>query len=216
MRIDRYRFPTVIRNFDIHTQLSPIFSFSKIIAPGMRLGWITCNHTFYEHLISYTDSSTQHPHAFGQVFITEMLSAHGWKLTGFDRWVRSLRAEYWRRRNFFLDLFEQEVASTQLASASVPEAGMFVWVRVDVEKHPRYQRASAEWRKSGGVAQTNVSALMDEFFEKLLDEGLVVMPASIFAVPGDPRYDCADSPLEDVSSIIARLLCRSVANYHIA
>ena len=51
----------------------------------MRLGWITCNQTFYENLISYTDSSTQHPHGFGQVFITEMLSCDGWKLTGFDR-----------------------------------------------------------------------------------------------------------------------------------
>lgn len=172
------------------------------MAPGMRLGWITCNQTFYEHLISYTDSSTQHPHGFGQVFITEMLSSHGWKLTGFDRWVRSLRAEYWRRRDFFLDIFEQEVASTELARASVPEAGMFVWVRVNVEKHPRYRcdtHHDVKRLENGLVARTNVSELMEELFEKCLDEGLVVMPASIFALSGDPRYDVMGIPIEDVS-----------------
>ncbi|OBZ65805.1 hypothetical protein A0H81_14224 [Grifola frondosa] len=163
---------------------------SKIMAPGMRLGWITSNPGFHEHLVSYTDSSTQHPHGFGQILITELLGAHGWQIAGFDRWVRSLRTEYHRRRGFFLDLFAREVASTALASASSPEAGMFVWIRVNVEQHPRFRSHLLRGRTGdGSVARTNMAQLMDELFEKCLDNGLVIMPASIFALAADPKYD---------------------------
>ena len=110
--------------------------------PGMRLGWITSTPFFHQHLVTLNDCSTQHPHGFGQIFITEMLSSSGWQLSGFDRWVRSLRKEYERRRDVFLDAFESEVASTGLASAEPPQAGMFVWVDVHIRQHPPPARPS--------------------------------------------------------------------------
>ncbi|RDX46890.1 PLP-dependent transferase [Lentinus brumalis] len=184
-------------SLDTDGRVMRIDSFSKVFAPGMRLGWITSNALFHEALVTYTDSSTMHPHGFGQMLITEMMAPHGWQLSGFDRWVRSLRAEYHRRRAFFLDLFAREVSQTQLARATVPEAGMFVWIRVEIEKHPRYRADRRMQSRDVTGPRTNVKELMEELFERCLDGGLVIMPASIFALSADPKYDDMEDPVED-------------------
>lgn len=171
------------------------------MAPGMRLGWITSHPDFYTHLVKFIDLSTQNPHGFGQILIVELLGPHGWQLAGFDRWVRSLCADYQRRRDFLLALFERDVASTGFASADVPEAGMFIWVRVDVEKHPRFVRA-AEDNLGAGVAKTNTGALMTELFDACIASGLVICPSSVFILPADPRYDDVSEPIDDVSGTV--------------
>ncbi|PCH37798.1 L-tyrosine:2-oxoglutarate aminotransferase [Wolfiporia cocos MD-104 SS10] len=179
-------------SIDVDGRVLRVDSFSKIIAPGMRLGWITSSAFFHAHLVTYTDSATQHPHAFGQIFITELLGPAGWSVKGFDKWVRSLRNEYQRRRDLFLSLFEKEVGPTGLARAGTPEAGMFVWARINVERHPRFRRDTG-----AAGARTNCRQLMVELFEKCLDGGLVVMPASVFALTLDPKYNDAENPIED-------------------
>lgn len=171
-------------------------SFSKVVAPGMRLGWITSSAQFHEQLVALTDSSSQHPHAFGQIFLSELFSPGGWQLAGFDRWVRGLGTEYKRRCDFFLNVFAKEVATTGYAEAVPPEAGMFVWTRIHVDKHPRYRREQG----AAGGSRTNCKTLMEELFNTCLDEGLVVMPASIFKVDTDPRYGDSSDSIEDVSA----------------
>lgn len=180
-------------SLDVDGRVLRVDSFSKIIAPGMRLGWVTSSAFFHAHLVSYTDSSTQHPHAFGQVFVTELLGPAGWTLPGFDAWVCGLRGEYQRRRDYFLALFARTVAPTGLAEARAPAAGMFVWVRIHVERHVRFRRE----RAIGRGRRTNCKQLMEELFEHCLDGGLVVMPGSVFVLSTDPEYDSPEGPIED-------------------
>lgn len=198
-------------SMDTDGRVMRVDSFSKIMAPGMRLGWITSSAAFHNHLVSYTDASTHHPHGFGQMLITELLSGpNGWQIEGFDRWVRSLRAEYHRRRALFLTLFDREVAPSGLARAAVPEAGMFVWIRVALERHPRL-RADLRRVPGGDRAgpRTNCAALMEELFERCLDAGLVIMPASIFALPVDAKDADVEDPVEDVSASCQCSACDS-------
>ncbi|KAH9950244.1 pyridoxal phosphate-dependent transferase [Amylocystis lapponica] len=170
-------------------------SFSKIIAPGMRLGWITSTPLFQDILVTFTDSTTQQPHGFGQALITELLGAGGWQIGGFDRWVRGLRTEYQRRRDFFLAALARTVDPAHV-SAPRPAAGMFIWVRVHVERHPRFR---CDLRREDRAARTNTNtkALMEELFERLLDDDLVVMPGSMFAVMTDERFVDREDPIED-------------------
>lgn len=164
----------------------------------MRLGWITCNLLFQEKLVTYTDSGVQHPHAFGQVFISEMLGIRGWQTEGFVTWVKSLCQDYQRRRNLLLDVFRREVEPSH-ASASAPQAGMFVWVEIHLDRHPRYCKSEEE--REPGLGRTNILALMEELLSKFMEAGLVVMPGSIFAIPDD--LECIDYdgyiPIRDVS-----------------
>ncbi|KAH7920997.1 PLP-dependent transferase [Leucogyrophana mollusca] len=170
--------PRSFLSMDYDGRVMRLDSFSKILAPGMRLGWVTSNHFFAEKLDMLTDSSSQHPHGLGQAFVAELLGKDGWGADGFMKWVSSLCSEYERRRNLFMDVFRREVAKTGFASAEVPQSGMFVWIKINLEHHVRYRRIE---NSSGGPC-TNTAELMDELFRKLLDCGLVMMPASTFAI----------------------------------
>ena len=146
IRIDRFAH---LQQSTLTPYLTPLplrHSFSKIMAPGLRLGWITSSPAFHSELVKFIDLSTQHPSGLPQTLIAQLLApaeGGGWAIDGFDRWVRSLRREFQRRRDLLLDLFAREVAPTGLASVDVPESGMFLWVRVHLEQHPRFKRVPA-------------------------------------------------------------------------
>lgn len=163
----------------------------------MRLGWVTTSELFAEKLDMLTDSSSQHPHGIGQAFVAELLGSQGWGADGFMKWVATLCREYERRRNLFMHVFEREVA-TGLASAEVPRSGMFVWIKINLDRHPRYSEDS----KLLGGPVSNTAELMDELFRKLLDCGLVMMPASTFAIANRSGCVQPDSHIDDVRLLL--------------
>ncbi|KAH9848028.1 L-tyrosine:2-oxoglutarate aminotransferase [Lenzites betulinus] len=201
-------FSTSFLSMDVDGRVVRIDSFSKIMAPGMRLGWITSSPAFHTHLVKLIDLSTLHPHGFGQLLITQLLSPGGWGMGGFDRWVRSLCADYERRRDLLVRLLARDVVATGWATAEVPEAGMFVWVRVALERHPRFVRSTdveAAARQPEGslrAARTNTATLMEELFDACVRGGIVVSPASMFVLTTDTRYDDLPTPIEDRSYYI--------------
>lgn len=167
----------------------------------MRFGWITCNKLFHQKLAYYIDSSTQSPSAFGQMFVTEMLSESGWKVDGFCRWLKSLRSDYQRRRDFLLEVFRREVEPTGYASANCPDAGMFVWMEVFFERHPRFTATPCP-DGSPVTARTNTEVLLKELFERLMNtQGVVFIPSTTFAIPENCLWVESDGhlPLRDVS-----------------
>lgn len=89
-------------------------TFSKTIAPGCRLGWITAQPAIVERILRITETSTQQPSGFVQSMIAEMImgpqnkthggrggakDGEGWKVDGWVRWLEGLRGVYERRMN---------------------------------------------------------------------------------------------------------------------
>ncbi|KAH9915169.1 L-tyrosine:2-oxoglutarate aminotransferase [Epithele typhae] len=201
-------FPTSFLSLDVDGRVIRLDSFSKVMAPGLRVGWYTTSPFFHAHLVRLIDNSTQHPSGLPQVFLAQLLapadaSAGGaWGLDGFDRWVRSLRRDYQRRRDLLLRLFDAHVGASGLASADPPEAGMFVWIRVHIERHPRFARRAAAVGETEGpereravahrprtpLPQTNTAALMNEFFDACLRAGIVVCPGWAFVTNAEEDY----------------------------
>ncbi|KAJ9217234.1 hypothetical protein DTO166G4_1289 [Paecilomyces variotii] len=88
-------------------------TFSKTIAPGCRLGWITAQPAIIERLTRIAESSTQQPSGFVQAMVAKMIMGpeakeqsgrdvdlqgkHGWKMDGWVRWLEGLRGAYERR-----------------------------------------------------------------------------------------------------------------------
>ncbi|KZT27300.1 PLP-dependent transferase [Neolentinus lepideus HHB14362 ss-1] len=169
-------------SLDTEGRVMRIDSFSKIIAPGMRLGWITSNSAFAPHFENLIDSSTQHPHGLGQAFVTEMLAGKGgWHMDGFARWVKSLCDEYQRRRDFLAKLFDTELGDSGYASVEIPEAGMFLWIKINIDKHPKYQK--------DGAGRSNMLLLMEELFQRLLEAGVMMMPGYVFEIMDEDTTD---------------------------
>ncbi|KAL4918458.1 pyridoxal phosphate-dependent transferase [Aspergillus aurantiobrunneus] len=89
-------------------------TFSKTIAPGCRLGWITAQPVVVERLVRITESTTQAPSGFVQAMVAELIlgqqaddkavtsqkghnTRKAWQMDGWVRWLESLRAGYEQR-----------------------------------------------------------------------------------------------------------------------
>lgn len=90
-------------------------TFSKTVAPGCRLGWITAQPALVERILRITETSTQQPSGFVQSMIAELImgpaasdadpgkgpakDGKGWSTAGWVRWLEGLRGNYERRMN---------------------------------------------------------------------------------------------------------------------
>jgi DNA-binding transcriptional MocR family regulator len=101
-------------------------TFSKTVAPGCRLGWISAQPALIERLLRITETSTQQPSGFVQAVVGELLlgpdhqgieqskkdgkgnlrDGSGWKADGWVRWLEGLRGNYERRMNLMCRILE--------------------------------------------------------------------------------------------------------------
>src|SRR5690606_29844719 len=100
-------------------------SFSKTLAPGCRVGYVTCNSQFAQVLQNHCEVSTQQPSGFSQTILSEMLNHH-WGQEGYSKYIKeTVRVEYYRRCQFLLNCFKTCI-DPRFASFNTPSAGMFI------------------------------------------------------------------------------------------
>lgn len=108
-----------IRNFSENTIL--LGSFSKIIAPGLRMGWICAGKEIMEKLLIAKQAADLHSNYFSQRIIHQYLLDND-----VDEHIMKIKDAYGKRRDLMVDLmseyFPEDIGYTK------PEGGMFVWV----------------------------------------------------------------------------------------
>lgn len=96
-------------------------SFSKIVSPGMRLGWIVAQEEVMDKLIIAKQASDLHSNYFTQRIVYQFL-----KTNPVDEHIQKIRNLYKRQRNLMIKMIEEhfppQIKYTQ------PEGGMFLWV----------------------------------------------------------------------------------------
>src|ERR1700712_5173135 len=60
-------------NFDPDGRVVRLDTFSKTVAPGCRLGWITAQPNIIERILRITETSTQQPSGFVQAMLSELI-----------------------------------------------------------------------------------------------------------------------------------------------
>lgn len=123
-------------NFDVEGRVIRLDSFSKVLAPGSRVGWIVAQERFIERMLRLHEVSIQVASGFGQSIVYGVLQR--WGQQGYLDWLVGLRKTYTHKRDIAVDAMEKYLPK-EVVEFIAPTAGMFFWIKVDARKHPQYK-----------------------------------------------------------------------------
>lgn len=96
-------------------------SFAKVVAPGVRLGWICAKPEFMEKLLIAKQAADLHSNYLSQCIVAQYLQDND-----LDEHLTTIKAVYKKQCELMIELmdkfFPAEVTFTR------PEGGMFIWV----------------------------------------------------------------------------------------
>lgn len=99
-------------------------SFSKVLAPGLRLGYIVAPPSVYPKLLQAKQAADLHSPGYNQRVVAEVIK------DGFlDRHVPTIRALYKAQCSAMLGALEKEMGGLDV-QWNRPDGGMFLWVRL--------------------------------------------------------------------------------------
>ncbi|MGV3492855.1 MAG: PLP-dependent aminotransferase family protein [Ramlibacter sp.] len=99
-------------------------SFSKVLAPGLRLGYLVAPAGIAPKLLQAKQAADLHSPSFNQRLVAEVLR------DGFlDRHVPTIRALYKTQRDAMLAALQREMHGLGV-SWNAPDGGMFLWARL--------------------------------------------------------------------------------------
>ena len=133
-------------------------SFSKVLAPGLRLGYIVAPPSVYPKLLQAKQAADLHSPGYNQRVVAEVIK------DGFlDRHVPTIRALYKAQCSAMLGALEKEMRGLDV-QWNRPDGGMFLWVRLP----------------------EGMSAI--ELLPKAVEAGVAFVPgAAFYADAADPR-----------------------------
>ncbi|WP_296445652.1 PLP-dependent aminotransferase family protein [Rhodoferax sp. UBA5149] len=103
-------------------------SFSKVLAPGLRLGFVVAPKAVYPKLLQAKQAADLHSPGFNQRLIAEVMK------NGFlERHVPTIRALYKSQRDAMLEALAREMPAGEPDATltwNTPAGGMFLWARL--------------------------------------------------------------------------------------
>ncbi|MDD6096059.1 MAG: PLP-dependent aminotransferase family protein [Anaerovoracaceae bacterium] len=103
-------------------QCCALGTFSKIVSPGMRIGWIACpNKELRDKLVMYKSALDLHTNIFGQMLMDQYLEDND-----LDEQIRKAAAVYGEKANRMMACMEKYLPEG--VEFTRPEGGMFLWV----------------------------------------------------------------------------------------
>lgn len=99
-------------------------SFSKVLAPGLRLGFLVAPKAIFPKLLQAKQAADLHTPSFNQRMVSEVMKE------GFlNQHVPTIRTLYKRQRDAMLAALTREMAGLQV-EFNKPNGGMFLWLRL--------------------------------------------------------------------------------------
>lgn len=114
--------PTYV-SLDTDGRVMRLDSFSKVLAPGSRLGWVVGSQQIIENYQRLSEVASQGANGFSQVIFHRLLES--WGHEGYLRWLMKVRVEYTHKRDSLLAACDRHLPK-ELVSWTPPAAGMFV------------------------------------------------------------------------------------------
>jgi DNA-binding transcriptional MocR family regulator len=116
--------PPSLHSMDTQSIVINLNSFSKMLAPGLRLGWLVAAEPIVEQLAIVKQRADPHTPNLVQLVVKELIEDGT-----FDRHLAHLRAEHRRRRDAVLAALRRHQAETMLTWTEA-EGGLYLWCRL--------------------------------------------------------------------------------------
>ncbi|ODV85346.1 hypothetical protein CANARDRAFT_28605 [[Candida] arabinofermentans NRRL YB-2248] len=163
-------------SLDFEGRVIRLESFSKILAPGTRIGFIIAQTNISQQLAAYNESSILNVSGFSATIVNSLLQR--WGQNGYIDWLIGLRKEYTIKRNSASNSIKSCFSNSNQVF-SPPTAGMFFTLKFDASKHPKFS-------KSFGKLEVE-----NDIYVAALEEGTLMIPGSFFSVI-DPKNDTSN------------------------
>ena len=111
--------PPAIRSIDSDGVVY-LGTFSKTLAPGLRVGWAIAPHAIREKLVLANEAAVLSPSSFSQIVISEYMETADWRGQ-----IDTFRGVYRERRDAMLGALAEQLPSM---SWTVPNGGFYVWL----------------------------------------------------------------------------------------
>ncbi|KAF3055844.1 Aromatic amino acid aminotransferase C56E4.03 [Daldinia childiae] len=157
-------------SMDVDGRVMRLDSFSKVVVPGSRVGWITASEQIVERYIRHAECCSQGPSGIAQILMYKLVD-ETWGHEGYLRWLMHMRLEYTRRRDTILAACEKHLPR-DIVSWVPPAAGMFLWLQVDHTQHPQ-------------ATTKSILEIEEEIFNSCIDKGVLAIRGSWFRAERD-------------------------------
>ncbi|WWD19930.1 hypothetical protein CI109_104402 [Kwoniella shandongensis] len=164
-------------SLDTDGRVLRVDSFSKIVAPGSRLGFITGHKVLVEKIMQTRESATQCPSGFSIAAISAILRAWG-SHGGFEtKYIPHISDIYSKRCLSVIEYLKNHVPPSTIEIPS-PSGGMFLWVRLKIESHPTFLNSPS----------SDPETISKQVFQSFIDEKILIAPSEYFRAPSLSKW----------------------------
>ncbi len=125
LRFEGERLPTLL-SLDDDDNVLYLGTFSKIVSPGIRTGWVVAPPAIYQKLVFGKQATDLCSSPLNQLFVHYFISSGAWR-----EYVYGLRSLYRSRRDALLRALAEEFPEG--STWTVPEGGFFVWATLPAQ-----------------------------------------------------------------------------------
>jgi 2-aminoadipate transaminase len=116
--------PPALHELDTQNLVIHLNSFSKVLAPGLRLGWLSATPSIVEQIALIKGRLDPHPQNLGQMALARLI-----RDGSFDRHLVTLRAEHARRCGTMIAAIGKHLPAGSLRLGR-PTGGLYLWCRL--------------------------------------------------------------------------------------
>ncbi len=173
LRFDGENVPTV-KSLDTEGRVIYVGTFSKILSPGMRIGYVVCDSNFADRIEVVKQVNDVHT-----PLLTQMMASEFMKKYNIDKYIEKSKELYGRKCKFMLQCMDKYFPKT--VTYTRPQGGLFIWctapegtdtgeiLKKSIERKVAFVTGSSfstDIEKPSNQFRLNYSTMPDEKIEK--------------------------------------------------